>query len=385
MSRIASFLAAAAAALAACRGHADDNCKRAVDHLMGTIARGSASPEERAALDAVTQQTLAQCRKDGLADEIAACILAAHEPDFDDQLRACPAFAAKPPSWVILRPTREERATLLGRAPVPDGPRESSLVFRHLVGWFEQTCGLADGSAACWGQPLAVALPAGRFVQIAFAREQACGLDADGHLHCAVAAHFTDHAPADPVDAFAVGGADGCAILRADHSLACWSDAGAEPPIPPHGGGFTQIAMSGRDACALDALHTLTCFGDDSDDVARSVAGVVQVGGGDELAFVHDGGSGDVIEASGVVPPAGPLVQLSCSREVCCGVTRDHGLACTGERIGQPPAGAFDEVAVFRDHACAVRATGGGTICWGENDGGGCNVPQPAGAQRAAP
>jgi hypothetical protein len=42
-----------------------------------------------------------------------------------------------------------------------------------------------------------------------------------------------------------------------------------------------------------------------------------------------------------------------------------------------PPAGKFETVAVFRDHGCAVRVSGG-TECWGNKDNGQCNVPQDA-------
>jgi hypothetical protein len=90
-------------ALCGCRGGADD-CSRAVAHVMHLAMADTASGDERAVIDTIITATVAQCRTEGLSHEQAECILAAHVPDWDDQLRACPAFAAKPATWVILRP-----------------------------------------------------------------------------------------------------------------------------------------------------------------------------------------------------------------------------------------------------------------------------------------
>ena len=57
----------------------------------------------------------------------------AQPPDWDDRLRTCPAFAAKPPSWITLRPTRDERRALRDLKPSPIGPREPKLHFKQLV------------------------------------------------------------------------------------------------------------------------------------------------------------------------------------------------------------------------------------------------------------
>ncbi|MEO8553718.1 MAG: hypothetical protein ABI678_27280, partial [Kofleriaceae bacterium] len=76
-----------------------------------------------------------------------------------------------------------------------------------------------------------------------------------------------------------------------------------------------------------------------------------------------------------VLPPAGVLA-YSSDKGGTCTIDLSHHLTCTNtEQLGSTPTGSFDTVAIARGHACAVR-TGGGTICWGENDAGECNVPQ---------
>ncbi len=89
-----------------------DLCTGAVTHLMSLQKFGNVSAEETSAIDAVVAMTIPACRAEGLSQAQAACILAAHwvgkpgDAGFDplawaEQVRACPAFAAKPLSWVF--------------------------------------------------------------------------------------------------------------------------------------------------------------------------------------------------------------------------------------------------------------------------------------------
>lgn len=106
--------------VAAC-GKSDPLCTAAVHKVFEmTLAGGPPGSEpkadEKAVIDQIETQTLSRCNAEGLSKEVADCILATHAPDWDDQLRACPAFMAKPPSWVIMRPPAAEREKLLKRA-----------------------------------------------------------------------------------------------------------------------------------------------------------------------------------------------------------------------------------------------------------------------------
>lgn len=327
----------------------------------------TASGDERAVIDTIITATIAQCRTEGLSHEQAACILAAHVPDWDDQLRACPAFAAKPSSWVILRPPRAERAA------VPDGSHEGPVHYRQLVGLPFATCGLRpDGNVACWGTPMAVAVPAGHYTQIAIDPDVACGLDADGHAHCAVAdAAVRDRTPGDAFAAIAIDDYDGCGIRRDDHTIACWTDLD-DPPLDPPKGAFSQIAMTHGAACALSVDGQVSCFGREAPTppagAFRSLSSATPFCG-----IAVDGTAACWPNAH--APAGTKLASISCARGECCELGDDHHVTCQSDRFGPVPAGTFDAVEAFVGHACATR-TNGGTICWGENDAGECNVPQ---------
>jgi hypothetical protein len=71
------------------------------------------------------------------------------------------------------------------------------------------------------------------------------------------------------------------------------------------------------------------------------------------------------------------LVYLACSSgDVgCCGIDRAHRMHCDNiGRIGPAPTGTFDTVAIFTDHACALRSEGG-TVCSGDSQLGQTDVP----------
>lgn len=357
-------------AVAACKR--DDLCAKAVHRVIADLATMSelAPPaaDEQRAIDAIESMTTSKCRGEGLSQAQFDCIMAAHPPDWDDQLRACQAFAAKPPSWVVLRPPRDERARIAQLTATPDGPRESPAHYRQLIGLRGATCGLApDGSVACWGQPLKLGFPAGTYTQLAASSDMACGLDRDGHLHCAVAdPQITDRAPTDALTSVAVDAFRGCGIRKADQSLVCWNDLD-DPPWSLPTGAFTQVALTHQGGCALRADHTLACFGDETAPPGAYVA----VASG--CALTTDGAIRCWPASKHDRPLPAAVTQFSCSHPICCGIAADHHIVCNTGWLGPPPAGTFDSVTVMGNHACAVR-TNGGTICWGENDDGACNV-----------
>jgi hypothetical protein len=240
---------ALALTLAACRGGgaSDALCRRAVDHVLAMTMLGPPDSEpkggEAVAVEAIKTGVLAQCRTEGLSQAQADCILAAHVPDWDDQVRACPAVVAKPPSWLILRPPRDARRAMHQLPPIPDGPRESKRHYRQLAAHPNGVCGLTDdGAMQCWGGPTELSFPAGTFVQIAISSSVACGRDTEGRLRCASPGPFLDRIPADAFTDFALAHWGGCGVRKSDQALACWSYSDSEQVTPPDGQ-FTSVVL----------------------------------------------------------------------------------------------------------------------------------------------
>jgi len=285
--------------------------------------------------------SLSRCESEGLSPAQTACILAARRPDWSDQLRACAAFASNPPSWIIVGPTRAERQALRRLPSVPDGPRESKKHYAQLVAARESTCGLDDrGTVECWGRPLAAPFAAGTFSDIALTNEASCGRDRARLLHCTFHESVMDPTPTDAMVSFSIDRARGCGVIASDKSLRCWSIFDGDAFIPPPGQ-FSSVVVGPEGACGMTLDHAETCFGKTPPLLPAA----------DVLAYSSDGEAG-------------------------CSVTKTHELACTGTALlGATPAGKFETVALSGDHACATRVDGG-TVCWGENDDGACNVPQ---------
>jgi hypothetical protein len=342
--RIVRIVDLALLGLVGCGGHRDNNdlCAPAVAHVFELTTVGpKPSHEEAAMIATIREAALATCRAEGLSRAQSDCILAAHYPEWSDQLRGCPAFAAKPASWVIVGPTRAQRQQLRGLPAVPDGPRESKRHFTQLVAQHGSTCGLTDaGVAQCWGEPLRAPLPSGTFVQLATSNDMTCGREAAGTLKCTLAdPEVADRTPPDAFKDFAIDDYSGCGVRATDAQIECWNNLDDDPLAAPSGQ-FTSVTMNHGGACGRTVGGDAVCFGDSP-------------------------------------PPPPPANVLAWSTdEGTCTIAMDHQLACTDTvRLGPTPTGRFDAVAIMRGHACATRSAGG-TICWGENDAGECNVPQ---------
>ncbi len=372
--------ALAVLAVASGCGSADknDRCSRAVNHVFALTTIGEVSGEEKKVIDLAISASVTRCRSEGLSEAQATCILAARGLDWDEGLRTCPAFAAKPPSWVIVRPSREERIKIFGGTPTPDGPRQGPVSYRSLVGTMKSTCGLDPaGAIQCWGQK--VPTPPGTFTLLRSDDTMVCGLDGEGLVRCASDGSLPLRLPTEPLTDFAIARQRGCGLRKADGSLVCWNhldDAGLTPPA----GSFTQVVLAGGTACALGLDERVTCFGDEPlaapvDARFRAIA-VANAG----ICGIQLDGTimcfGESAKSVGT-PPTGTFRTLECRRSHCCGIKDDASLACWGapHEVYDPPAGSFTSVGVFIRHACAVRSEGG-TICWGDNDWGACNVPQ---------
>jgi hypothetical protein len=370
-------------AMPACGGGKADDCSRAVRHFFelemseGAAGGSAMSAGERAAIDHVAASVIDGCRKEGLSREVADCMVAAHWPDPDDQMRACPAFAAKPPTWARLRPARENRAGLRGAPATANGPKEGPVHYQQIVGTNDTTCGLtAAGAIQCWGAPLPGGALTGTFTQLAISEQRLCGLDPQGHAHCVAGTDpmmaVAPRIPDEVFAAIALGDSDGCGIRKRDSRLVCWSDTEA-PAHPVPAGTFLALEMTSFDVCALRTDHHVICFGDTAPSPPSETFAALGTGwpyGGvttDGAARTWPDGA-----AFGAARTA-----LSCSKGGCCTIGADGALSCNTATFGAAPAGTFQLVAVLgRNRACAVHDKGGGTVCWGDNDAGACNVPQ---------
>jgi hypothetical protein len=84
-------------------------CERAVHKVLALSAHAGPpgsepKPNEQRAIDQIEKLTVASCEKEGLSDAQLACIEGMKSFDDMQQITACPAIAAKQPSWLIVPP-----------------------------------------------------------------------------------------------------------------------------------------------------------------------------------------------------------------------------------------------------------------------------------------
>lgn len=123
-----------ALALAAC-GSKGDLCSKVVAHMANGptgLPDSKPSAQEQEVIDLVVKQTVDQCRKEGLSQEQADCILAAKTMQDRLLLIECPAIKAKKPEWLRV-PDAEQVKELreLRRLPAPStelAPKEEEKV-----------------------------------------------------------------------------------------------------------------------------------------------------------------------------------------------------------------------------------------------------------------
>jgi hypothetical protein len=60
--------------------------------------------DEQRAIDQIEKLTVASCEKEGLSEAQLACIEGMTSFDDMHRITACPAIAAKKPSWLIVPP-----------------------------------------------------------------------------------------------------------------------------------------------------------------------------------------------------------------------------------------------------------------------------------------
>jgi hypothetical protein len=91
-----------------------DLCQRTVDHAMSIMAGvpggGKMREEERAIASLAAAQSVATCRKEGLTQAQADCVLGVKDFEAFMAMGTCAALREKKPTWLILAPTLEEPA-----------------------------------------------------------------------------------------------------------------------------------------------------------------------------------------------------------------------------------------------------------------------------------
>ncbi len=172
---------------------------------------------------------------------------------------------------------------------------------------------------------------AGPFVDVATAREFACGLADDGTVTCWDAEIWPDSAPGG---AFTAISADGRACgLRADATVTCWREAFEETTSPD--GTFSSISAGYTHGCGLRTDGTIDCWGADHYGQADA--------------------------------PAGQFLSVSAGYSHTCAIGEDRSLTCWGDDTNgkaSPPDGEFSSVSVGFDHSCALDLDGV-PQCWG--------------------
>lgn len=279
------------------------------------------------------------------------------------------------------------------------------------VGILSSCALLGDGTARCWGSNAFGLLGTGGqddgetaltpvpvtgihdAVSITSFGYRFCAVLASGSVVCwgigygdaavgnnAAAMRTPEPVPGLTDAALLTGNMIGACAVRRNHRVSCWGQNAlgllgngrepllTEPGLPVQGlTGATAIRSGSLFSCALNATHTVRCwgmgpFGDGATNIFNFSFAPASVPGGTGITN-FDVGSGHG-----------------------CGVTTAHGVRCVGAgSSGQLGNGANDDsfltavdvdgitdataVATGRDHSCALRA-GGTVACWGENGSG---------------
>lgn len=173
----------------------------------------------------------------------------------------------------------------------------------------EYGCVIAtDGTVSCWGEatgpvePTDIPSPSGTFLQIDASTYGMCGIRDDGSIDCWNAPSYHYYETSTP-------------------------------------GTFTQVVVGEKHACALGSDGGVSCWGN---------------------------------WAGRAGTPAGSFIGISTSLHTNCGVRADLSLTCWGEPLSSytgpvepTPAGAYTQVSVGWQHACAIKQSDSTVVCWG--------------------
>lgn len=285
-----------------------------------------------------------------------------------------------------------------------DGRHEWTKAFAD-VSANERTCvARVDGKVQCWGVGIGNLVPFttqkgdGDFVRVGHASECVYALT-DAHELKSVASNTRCQAP--PVGKqrdFSVG--DTTCSIADDDTMRCWSSrSGSKVCVPGRDGTqrcfhvegigpvepfpdehFRRVAAGGRHSCAIRSDFKLRCWGPVNAGVPPEGQWVdVAVGNGFGCAIDTAGAAAcwSAAPMPEIVPPPGVrFSRIAARNERVCAVEEGGGaVRCWGKPFRwnawtfEPPSGAFVDVSVGTNHACARKANGD-AACWGVNQQG---------------
>lgn len=265
--------------------------------------------------------------------------------------------------------------------PPPDaGPAPA--VWRHVSAGGNGTCAVReDMTARCWGT--VPSPPEGhRFVVVGTNGTDGCGLDADeGWLRCWGESAWVAGAP--DLGALRVRLRDvqctfgGCCILVEGEGARCVGSSSVTAGVSRPGS--TAMDVGDREVCVWTADGNVACSFPET-----PLPPVPARGGWAWIATFREYACGVVRDTGAVVCAPGDMAWLDDAEYVAidgnfgsalCGIRRDGTLRCEREprTVGPipiadeaPPSGAFVQLSVGNDHACAIRSDGA-LRCWGSN------------------
>jgi alpha-tubulin suppressor-like RCC1 family protein len=251
----------------------------------------------------------------------------------------------------------QEGMQSLGFAHIETGSMDSDNSFRtepqfvDSYDWIDEGCALADRDDLAMNvectERLERKLPPGKFTDVAFGKEFACGIHPNGDLTCRFdffdvsdsTANRLKQVPDGTFQAVMADGTAACALSESG-DVSCWGN----PDVTPPSGSFQKLTLSKRTVCGLTTSGEIRCDGPDYGPVN---------------------------------PPAGSFTDLTAEHpEFGCGVKDDGTLECwpadSGDITRNVPSGSFLEVTSgtirSRDQsypfACAV-GTDHTATCWG--------------------
>lgn len=354
-----------------------DRCAAAVATTFAAVGT-AVNKDEAQAQKVIADATLAACQREGISPHNADCIRDA-TGDIEqrsDFLQTC--LQPPLPSWLILMPPRAERQASGNIPPIPDGPTKSTLVFTQLAVGLDTSCGLRDGRLQCWGKPLSGF--AGEFAALGGDENHMCAITSTGSVMCVQAGALALPSlaltipPGATIRGYAGNDQAGCALLQ-DGTVTCVGDKQL-PALR-----YRRVQFKHEYGCGLDVDGKLHCVGDVPSELPVNTAF-------DDIDLVGACGirsSDHKLSCWGsIIAPVADQSQafrsLACSSNGCCAIDDKGAALCFGPAgipVAQPPAGQYDTVVTSRTHTCVVSKQTG-NACFGGNDWGACNVPQPS-------
>jgi hypothetical protein len=258
--------------------------------------------------------------------------------------------------------------------------------------WLDET-----GAPTCWGwdDEGQATPPNQRFRALAAGPLQTCGLGIENKPVCWGAA-------VDPPDvalvsislggyrvgcgAASTGTPDFACGLDADGAVHCWGEEDDGQVSDAPAGTFTQVSVGGAHACALATDGTVQCWGSNVYDQSIAPAGswnLVSVGGWHSCVVgdgneAHCWGSNQTNQGQ---PWPGRYSQLSSGAFHNCGVESNEWVMCWGVSYGAstPPddvTGNTVELSAGGWHTCGLMKDDS-VLCWGRDNAGQSSPPSP--------